>query len=58
MPKKRLGLLFAAAASTLSCAVLIDTKDSQCTVDADCANLGTNALRSQQLVSEASASFP
>jgi hypothetical protein len=41
MPTKRFALaLLASAASTLSCSVLIDTKDSQCNGDADCASLG------------------
>lgn len=41
MPTLRFGVgLLALVASTASCSVLIDAKKEQCTVDADCENLG------------------
>jgi len=41
MPTLRFGIgLLALVAATVSCSVLIDTKKEQCSVDADCANLG------------------
>ena len=44
MPTLRFGIaLLALVTSTVSCSVLIDTKKEQCSVDADCANLGESS---------------